>query len=373
MHPPPILADGRLMRADVMAHRDTVAGIFPSTRSKVMALPILFSLACAACGSGGGTDATLIDQPAAVQVAPLSEDRPGDAGSAADLAAAGVGAAATSNGTEATASRQVRSTTLNTVDTIVNDMRLRNDLVLRGYEDKTTGWYVGPGHVMMGNDPRLSNSPSWWKSYNSGNVSSEYLKALLPWVVLFDGVGDAATNTRVQIRNFRAFYKSKSSGQWVSLGVSAGAEGYVYGKSSLFGATTPENRRVSSDGSAEIKPPEDRNYAWHGWWQKSRATINPTDIAAVFITLQSRLTVDDPSKPDDRAKARLLIQVGSDYYRDVNTNWGFIVPSIATSRSKLVTPEWQAFSATTFSDVGVQEPGGGITEAAFRAAPPPLE
>ena len=77
MHPPLILVDGALMRAGVTAHRDTVAGIFPSTRSKAMALPILFSLACAACGSGGGTDAALIDQPAAAQVAPLSETRPG--------------------------------------------------------------------------------------------------------------------------------------------------------------------------------------------------------------------------------------------------------------------------------------------------------
>ncbi|MFT4101542.1 MAG: hypothetical protein QM674_11005 [Burkholderiaceae bacterium] len=264
-------------------------------------------------------------------------------------------------------------TTINNADTIVNDMKLKNDMVLRGYEDKTSGWYVGPGYVMMGNDPRLTNTPSWWQASNPGRASSEYLRAVLPWVVIFDGVGSNASNTRVQIRNFRAYYKSKSSDQWVSLGSSAGASGAVYGKSSLFGATTAENNRTNSDGSTEIKPPTDVNYAWHGWWGKGRVTISPTDIAAMFVTLQARLVVDDPKQADDRASARYLVQIGADYYKDTATSWSFVVPSAMTARSKLVTNDWQAFSATTFSNVGIQEPGGGITEAAFRAAPPPLE
>ena len=350
--------------------RDTVPRIPLGTRAPTVTLPILFSLACAACGTGG---AEIAPAGAGTQAGPaaIAAAATGSSDSAVLVAAAGTTARTGENdGTMATRST---GTPINTVDTVVGDMRRRNDLVLRGYEDKSSGWYVGPGHVMMGNDPRLTNTPSWWKSYNPGNVSGEYLKALLPWVVIFDGAGDASTNTRVQIRNFRAFYKSRSTGRWTSYGVSAGATGYVYGKSSLFGATTPQNRRVNSDGSTEIKPPDDRNYAWHGWWEKGRVSINPTDIAALFITLQGRLTVDDPNKPDDRAKARLLIQVGADYYRDLSTNWTFIVPSAATARSKLVTNDWQAFSATTFSDVGQQEPGGGITEAAFRADPPPLE
>lgn len=271
------------------------------------------------------------------------------------------------------AAAQTAGTPINSVDTIVNDMKLKNDMVLRGYEDKTSGWYVGPGHVMLGNDPRLTNTPSWWKSYNPTNVSSDYLRALLPWVVIFDGAGHDATNTRVQIRQFRAFYKSKATGRWTTIGTSPGAAGAVYGKTSLFGATTAEDRRPGADGSSEIKPPADIHYAWHGWWEKGRVSIEPTDIAALFVTLQARLVVDDPKRPDDRANARYLIQVGADYYKDTATTWKFIVPSAMTARSKRVTSEWQAFSATTFSNVGQQEPGGGITEAAFRADPPPLD
>ena len=268
---------------------------------------------------------------------------------------------------------QTARSPINSIDTVVNDMKLKNDMVLRGYENMTSGWYVGPGYVMMGNDARLTNTPSWWKASNPGRATGDYLRATLPWVVIFDGVGHNASNTRVHIRNFRAYYKSKSSGQWVSLGSSAGVGGAVYGKSSLFGATTPEDRRTNADGSSEVKPPADVNYAWHGWWGRGRVEINPTDIAALFVTLQARLVVDDPKLPDDRAKARYLVQIGNDYYKDTSTTWKFIVPSAMTARSKRVTNDWQAFSATTFSDVGRQEPGGGITEAAFRADPPPLE
>jgi hypothetical protein len=38
-----------------------------------------------------------------------------------------------------------------------------------------------------------------------------------------------------------------------------------------------------------------------------------------------------------------------------------------------VKNDWQAFNLFTFSDVGEQDPGGGISEAEFRRAPPPLE
>ena len=101
--------------------------------------------------------------------------------------------------------------------------------------------------------------------------------------------------------------------------------------------------------------------------------IDAADIDAVFVTVQARLVVDNPSLPDDRDAARLLFHVGADYYIDTNTNWTVPQPGVGVSRAKRVTNEWQAFSLATFSNVGIQEPGGGITEATFRAAPPPLE
>ncbi len=262
---------------------------------------------------------------------------------------------------------------VNSLDTIANDMRLRNDLVLRGYENMKVGWYVGPGYVNMGNKPRTSNTGQWFKDAYPEWVNDNPLRAILPWLVLFDGVGHASTNTRVHFRNMKAFYKSKRTGQWVSWGSSPGVSGHPTPKSYLMNGSIPEDKRVNSDGSVELKPPTDSSLAWHGWWSLGRVSIDPADIDAVFLTVQARLVADNPSLPDDRSAARLLIQIGADYYIDTNTSWTVPTPGVGVSRAKLITNDWQAFSFTTFSDVGIQEPGGGITEAAFRANPPPLD
>ena len=33
---------------------------------------------------------------------------------------------------------------------------------LRGFEKFDTGWYVGPGHTLLGNDPRLRHGGKWF-------------------------------------------------------------------------------------------------------------------------------------------------------------------------------------------------------------------
>jgi hypothetical protein len=263
--------------------------------------------------------------------------------------------------------------TLNTIDTIVSDMRLKNDAVLRYYENRTVGWYVGPGIVQLGNDPRMTNAPDWFKSSYPSMINDTYMRAMLPWLVIFDGVDHNATNTRVHLRNMRAFYKSRSTGEWRSLGMSPGASGFNTSKTNLVGGSIPEDKRKNADGSVEIKPPSDTRFAWHGWWDAGKVTINPTDIQAVFVTVQARLTVDNPAQADDRSRSQYLLQTGADYYYDAAWQWTVGQPGVGTSRSKLVKNDWQAFNMMTFTDVGLSEPGGGITEAQFRAAPPPLE
>jgi hypothetical protein len=262
--------------------------------------------------------------------------------------------------------------TVNSLDVIVNDMALRNDFVLRGYEDKTVGWYVGPGYVVMGNIPNISNAPQDFQA-NNPNLAGLQLKAILPLVVLFDGTANSATNTRAEMRNIQLIIKSKSTKQWRVIGVSAGLGGFNTPKTTLFNGSVPEDKRTNADGSVQIKPPSDSRLTWHGWWNNGRTLIDSYDVEAVMITMQARLTVDNPSLPDDRDHAQLGIQIGADYYIDQNTSWQSINPAAMLSRTKRITKDWQAFNAMTFSNVGIQEPGGGITEASFRAAPPPLQ
>jgi hypothetical protein len=263
----------------------------------------------------------------------------------------------------------------NTVDTILDDMRLKTDMELAGIPPER-GWSTGTGLVTMGNDPRGTRTPSWWNPANPVFKGPTYWTHIAPWMVVFDGVGNAATNTRVEMRNFKSYYKSRSSGQWILLGTGQ-IEGENYPK--YLNATQSNTRpdiRSLGNGTVSVKPPSTELH-FHGWCC-ARALPDPTDIAAIHITLQARLAVHDASLPDDRSVARYLMQMGGDYYPDASLsvfafapdNWN---PGIGYSRSKLINNAWQSFSFTTVG-VGGQDPGGAsISEAELRAAPPPLE
>jgi hypothetical protein len=263
--------------------------------------------------------------------------------------------------------------TINTVDTIVDDMKLMNDTALAGIPSNY-GWAQGPGYLMMGNTPRGTNTPSWWQVDNQRYKSGAWWNAILPWIVIFDGVGNQASNTRVQVRDMKIYMKSKNSGAWKLLDHSVGVSGENYPKSLQGDNVTTPASRTESDGSTSILPPGG-NLVFHGWG--SFSDIDGSDVAAIFMTLQARLVKDDANRQDDRGAARYLIHVGGDYYPDRSTRVSdlgpaYYFPGIGTSRSKLVSNDWQAFNFATI-DVARQDPGGALTEADFRANPPPLQ
>jgi len=264
--------------------------------------------------------------------------------------------------------------TVNSADVIVSDMSEINDFILKGYESFKNGWYVGPGVNSMGSDPSFSNSPSWSIFYNNPDYVGKVAEAALPWVVIFDGVDHAASNVAVEIRNMLTYIKSKSSGTWVLLGGPSHTTGTYYGKPNTGLPALDEVVTASGTATTSIKVPEDRGYFWHGWWAAGRLSVNPSDIAAMYVTVQARLVVADPARPDDRAQAQVGLQVGADYYLTTTSIYPeAYAPAVGINRTKTVTNDWKAFNFTTISDVGVQDPGGGITQAELRAAPPPLE
>jgi len=268
----------------------------------------------------------------------------------------------------------VNPATLNNLDTVVADMRLKNDFILKGYETFKYGWYVGPGETHMGNNPSYSNSPTWSIFYNNPAYIGKSAKAMLPWVVIFDGVNNAASNVAVEMRNMRTYLKSRSTGRWTLIGGPSNVSGVYYGKPNTGLPASNEIVVNRTPTSSAIKLPPNSGQFWHGWWGAGRLAINPADIGAFFVTVQARLIVADTSKPDDRYKAQIGLQVGADYYLDTVTTYReSYAPAIGINRTKTINNNWQAYSYTTLSDVGSQQPGGGITEAALRAAPPPME
>jgi hypothetical protein len=263
---------------------------------------------------------------------------------------------------------------INSIDEIVADMAQMNEGALFGV-NPAFGFARGPGYVMMGNDPRSLNTPSWFDRSVPGVPLTQYWNAINPWFVFFEGVGNSASNSRVHLRNYKAFWKSRADGQWRLWAHKNEFDGQAcYQGGNYSGCAGGDSgRRAEPEGGQSFKLPAGMNY--HGWFASGPLEINGPDIAAVFVTMQIRLAVDNPAQGDDRQQARYLAHIGADYYPSVNGgSFGAAAnPGVGVSRSKYLTNQWRAVSMTTFSDVGQQEPGGGITRSNFVANPPPLD
>lgn len=261
---------------------------------------------------------------------------------------------------------------VNSIQTIIDDMRLLNDGVLAGVP-QGNGWAKGPGYVVMGNDPRGANTPSYWTVYNTYFKSNAYWNAVIPWLVVFDGEGNQARNTRVQMRNIKLYMKRKSNNRWEQV-VNEQISGANYPKSLQGDRVNTPDLRYEADGSRSIRP-AGGNDVFHGWGRTEN--LDTKDVRAIFVTMQARLVVDNPARPDDRSKARYLIHVGADYYPETSTRVhqtapSYYFPGVGVSRAKYVTNQWQSFNFSTI-DVAIQEPGGAISTEELRRNPPPLE
>lgn len=281
--------------------------------------------------------------------------------------------AATASSAQAAPSQNTGSQgTVNSVQEIIDDMRLYNEGALAGV-DMGMGWANGPGFVVMGNNPRGSNTPSYWQPANTYFKSNAYWNAINPWLVVFDGVGNQATNTRVQIRPIKIYMKRRSNNRWEQV-MSVPVSGEDYPKHLQGSNTSVPNIRNNADGSRSLKP-QGRDRVFHGWGDVRN--FDSWDVKAIVVTLQARLVVDDTSKPDDRHLAKYLIHVGADYYPETSTRVNetapaYYFPGVGVSRSKYVRNEWRSFNFATI-DAGRPEPGGSISTQEFRDNPPPLE
>ncbi len=230
---------------------------------------------------------------------------------------------------------------INSLETIINDMQLPHEGKPHGVPE-SHNWALGP-RIGMGNDPQS-------------------FKAMTAWGQLYeDAGGNPARNTRVQIRNIRAYVLSRADGQWHLLQNSSIVEGAAYREDFAYDSNIPADIRPEPDGG--ISATAGGGYNFHFWPPASRAVIDPQDTAGIFVTFQARLVVDDPNQPDDRAQARYLLGAGGDYWLSQKAVWFFWKTNndIAIGRFKYVTMDWQAFNMITLS------------AAEIRRDPPPIE
>jgi hypothetical protein len=230
--------------------------------------------------------------------------------------------------------------TINSITTIIYDMTPPHEGMPHGVPT-SYNWASKP-RVGWGNNP-------------------QGFKAMIAWGQLYEATtGNPATNTRVQIRNIRAYMLSKREGQWYLLQSSTRVEGAAFREDFAGNVNKAADIRYEPDGSISVKAGQGYNFHF---WTPSRVPIDPNDIAGIFTTVQARLVIDNLQRADDRAKARYVLSMGGDYWLNLTAKWDNWTTNgdIGIGKFKYVTSNWRAFNMTTLSP------------AQIRQNPPPLE
>ncbi|MBS1631801.1 MAG: hypothetical protein JST10_04410 [Bacteroidetes bacterium] len=249
------------------------------------------------------------------------------------------------------------------------------------------GWAAG-AYIGMGSAARGDATPTWWRPNNLTYKSSTGWNAMVPWFVIYPGVGNAASNARVKVYGMLVYMLDKTTNKWIKIDTGDGkptwGSNYDFNLVTWKGAT---NKRVESDGNISYKlSPE--SYPIHGGFYKMDISkyINPSNIAALFVHVKTQLILDDPMGVDDRASAKILMNIGADYYPSTTTQvsdfspMGY-VPAVGGSRFGLVKTVPRSHYFATIDPPGSTNPdtvyvqSGGevaIPSSDFAANMPPF-
>lgn len=220
------------------------------------------------------------------------------------------------------------------VQTIIDDMTLPHEAKLSGVPT-SYDWGSGP-RIGWGNNP-----PDDWH-------------AVTGWGQIYREDGSTIpANTRVQIRNFEVYLLKKSDWSWVKLldsddlGIGGGA--YVEN----FNDDANKEPNVRDEGNQSVSVKLEYGYNYH-FWPKTRASIDPNNVGALFCVYEARLILGDPNGTDDRGQARLLAGCGGDYWRDLSAQWKSDWSNngdFAIGRMKFVTNDWHYFTVCTYDPI----------------------
>jgi len=351
---------------------------------------LALSAALAACGGGSGdaSDATQAstnadmnaDMNAGGDSRSVGFADTGNTSPAGSDESAAQSSSPTNNSSTPASGNSLGTGKINSVQTILDDMGLSNDAPLLGIPNFDWAVHQNPGQLSMGADPRGCIAHSWWQ--NASGVWPQYKDCdwwtgYVQWFVVFEGVGNNANNVRVESRNPQSWYLSKTTGQWALIGEATKTGWFYATKTNVMWVPGTIDSYTGEGGSTVMRVDRNAQYTYHGVWPQGTIDISAIahDIAAVYTTVEARLVVDDPSRPDDRDQAIWLFQSGADYYPDVNAKAvNTYPPGVGLSRSKRVTSDWQAFNFATTNNArkDYQGPDHGLTAQQLFDNPPPL-
>ncbi|WP_413290661.1 hypothetical protein [Bdellovibrio sp. HCB337] len=191
-------------------------------------------------------------------------------------------------------------------------------------------WQKYPVIIMQ--SPSGADIPSWFEF-----SKPEWCYTLNSWLQVFEAEGNTAKNTRVQFRNLKIFVLSESTRKWslVKSDVSPYTDSWQY----PFAFSADGGTRVESSGGLSFKP----KYPVFAHGYGTQTTIVPQDVRAVFVSMETKLVLENASGTDDRSSAKYLVNVGADYWPNaqaVNKTWSY-APGIGQGRFILATQDWR--------------------------------
>lgn len=215
-------------------------------------------------------------------------------------------------------------------DSVLADMTAKSEAIV--INPKYDWQYKG---VINQYAPSGTILPSWWPG-----TRPLWCYSSLTWYTAFEAQGNAAVNTRIQVRNLRMYILSERTRKWSLVDTSTapytGLWKYPFVEA---GDQTKAGVRKETTGGYSIKPVYPH---FHHGYGNPKPLAEPADVRAVYIAMDFRLVVDDPKKPDDRAKARYVVNAGGDYYPGKGQTWGVnYAPGIGGGRYLLATTQWR--------------------------------
>lgn len=241
-----------------------------------------------------------------------------------------------------------------TIDSVISDMTQQSEALVI---DPRYDWHYRSAVVQYA--PSGTILPTWW-----AGSRPKWCYTALSWYTAYEAKGNAATNTRVQVRNLRMYVLLESTRKWKLIDTVAAPYTelwkYPFAYAGDFKAASV---RTETSGGYSVKPVYPKFH--HGYGTKK--AVIPWDVRAVYIAMDFRLVVNNPALPDDRYKARYVVNAGGDYYPGNGVSWGVnYAPGIGGGRYLLATNNWRT------ANMLVPNKSMGATLTELRTNKPPM-
>ena len=175
-------------------------------------------------------------------------------------------------------------------------------------------------------------------------------QATAGWGQVYEEInGNPSVNTRVELKNYKAYYLSRSDNKWHELAVVENiTEGAAYPENYDDDNQHPsgDTIRFEPNGHVSCKPGSGFNFHFY----TTRLPINPSDIAQMATSFDAKLIIADQNAIDDRSIAKFVAACGADVWRTMDATFSPDFSNnhdIGMGRFKYVTNEWRTFTFIT--------------------------